>query len=84
MSAVTQLAKPNMRGMHIQQVKKILIGATLFSTATSAAWYLLVNKPRKEAYANFYATYDADKDFERMKGCNVFQSQAIIEEKASE
>ena len=38
-----------------------------FSTATSAAWYLMVNKPRKEAYKNFYATYDADADFERMK-----------------
>ena len=38
-----------------------------FSTATSAAWYLGVNKPRKEAYKNFYATYDADADFERMK-----------------
>ena len=27
----------------------------------------MVNKPRKEAYKNFYATYDADADFERMK-----------------
>ena len=26
-----------------------------------------VNKPRKENYANFYKTYDADKEFERMK-----------------
>ncbi len=51
---------------------------------TSVAWYLGVNKPRKEAYKNFYATYDADKEFERMKGCGVFQSQAIIEEKMAE
>ena len=55
-----------------------------FSTVTSVAWYLGVNKPRKEAYKNFYATYDADKEFERMKGCGVFQSQAIIEEKMAE
>ena len=83
MSAVSTVAKPLMRGMHVAQIKKILIGATLvgsydfwcldsifrlqFSTATSAAWYLGVNKPRKEAYKNFYATYDADADFERMK-----------------
>ena len=51
---------------------------------TSVAWYLGVNKPRKEAYKNFYANYDADKEFERMKGCGVFQSQAIIEEKMAE
>ena len=37
------------------------------ATATSLAWYYGVNKPRKDAYANFYATYDADRDFERMK-----------------
>ena len=43
-----------------------------------------MNKPRKEAYKNFYANYDADKEFERMKGCGVFQSQAIIEEKMAE
>ena len=79
------------------------------ATVASTAWYLGVNKPRKEAYANFYATYDADKDFQRMlvrfkfqfslstivshnyyllylfcQGCNVFQSQAIIAEKAAE
>ena len=36
------------------------------ATVASTAWYLGVNKPRKEAYANFYATYDADKDFQRM------------------
>ena len=36
MSAVTQLAKPNMRGMHIQQVKKILIGATLVRNLNNA------------------------------------------------
>merc|ERR1712062_865326 len=84
MPAVSTVAKPLMRGMHVAQIKKILIGATLFSTATSAAWYLGVNKPRKEAYKNFYATYDADADFERMKACGIFQSQAIIEEKMAE
>ena len=44
----------------------------------------MVNKPRKEAYKNFYANYDADKEFERMKAGGIFQSQAIIEEKMAE
>merc|ERR1719433_2407445 len=76
--------KPVMRGMHVNQIKGILMKATIFSTITSTAWYMLVNKPRKEAYKNFYATYDADADFERMKACGIFQSQAIIEEKMAE
>ena len=29
--AVTKLAKPVMRGMHVQQIKKILVGATVVS-----------------------------------------------------
>ena len=41
---------------------------------------MLVNKPRKENYRNFYATYDADAEFERMKSAGVFQSVAKIEE----
>ena len=50
-------------------VKSLYEHYTYFSqvaTVASTAWYLGVNKPRKEAYANFYATYDADKDFQRM------------------
>ena len=66
-AAVAKIAKPNMRGMHVNQIKKILIGATVVATGAAGAWYMLVNKPRKENYRNFYATYDADADFERMK-----------------
>ena len=28
---------------------------------------MMVNKPRKEAYKNFYANYDAEAEFQRMK-----------------
>merc|ERR1719250_313579 len=35
---------------------------------------------QKDNYRDFYAVYDADKDYERMKAAGVFQSQAIIEE----
>ena len=55
--------------MHLSYHIIILSYHKIFSqvaTVASTAWYLGVNKPRKEAYANFYATYDADKDFQRM------------------
>ena len=38
-----------------------------FSTCTTTAWYMLINKPRIDAYRDFYKTYDADAEFERMK-----------------
>ena len=38
-----------------------------FSSTTTFAWYWFINKARKDNYKDFYATYDADKDFERMK-----------------
>nr|ALS05275.1 hypothetical protein [Tortanus forcipatus] len=79
-SAVAKISKPVMRGLHVNQIKRNLIIATLFSTATSLAWYFTVNKPRKEAYANFYKNYDAEADFQRMKAAGVFQSVKVIEE----
>jgi len=84
MSAVAKIAKPVMRGMHVAQIKKNLIIATGVATAATTAWYLLINKPRKDAYRNFYANYDAEADFQRMKALGVLQSQALMEEKAAE
>ena len=37
-----------------------------------------VNKPRKEAYKNFYATYDADADFERMKVSLALPKRSVL------
>nr|ALS05119.1 cytochrome c oxidase subunit 6C-1-like isoform X1 [Labidocera rotunda] len=79
-SAVAKVAKPVMRGLHVNQIKKNLIYATAFSMATSTAWYFLVNKARKDNYANFYKNYDAEADFQRMKAAGVFQSVQVIEE----
>ena len=51
----------------MQLITRTISVSVKSATATSLAWYYGVNKPRKDAYANFYATYDADRDFERMK-----------------
>ena len=66
-SVAMSIPKPVMRALHIQSIKKNLAVAAILATGASTAMYFLVNKPRKEAYANFYATYDAEKDYERMK-----------------
>jgi len=82
--AVTKLAKPVMRGNHLREIKKSVILATVTATATSVAWYFLVNKARRDNYANFYKNYDAEADFQRMKAAGVFQSVKLIEEAAAE
>jgi len=70
------------------------------ATVCTGAWYLAVNKPRSrfigfsftdlsvariQAYKSFYADYDAERDFQRMKAIpGLFQSTALIAEKAEE
>ena len=44
--AVATIAKPVMRGMHVASIKKNIVLATVVSTVTTGAWYMLVNKPR--------------------------------------
>ena len=66
------LAKPLMRGYLTKNIKFNVTGAFICGFVTSALWYYGVMVPRKEAYRNFYATYDPDKEFERMKAAGVF------------
>ena len=49
-----------------------MIAAFVFATVNSVLWWAYVCEPRKAAYRNFYATYDPDKEFERMKKTNIF------------
>lgn len=59
-----------------------IVVATAVATVCTGAWYLAVNKPRSrfigfsftdllvariQAYKSFYADYDAERDFQRMK-----------------
>ena len=45
---------------------------------------LAVYDARKTAYANFYKTYDVQKDFERMRELGVFHSVRPVGESGSE
>ena len=51
--------------------------ATAISFVASVGWYYAVNKPRRDNYAAFYKTYDAEADFQRMKAAGVFQSVQV-------
>nr|AQS22568.1 mitochondrial cytochrome c oxidase subunit 6c [Pseudodiaptomus poplesia] len=73
-SAVARIVKPNLRNLHVQEVKRNLLIATGISTLAGVGWYFAIIKPRKDNYARFYKTYDAQADFERMKAAGVFQS----------
>ena len=71
-SAVAKIAKPVLRGYHLQEIKRNVILATAVSCGVSAAWYFFVNKARRDNYVNFYKNYDAEADFQRMKAAGVF------------
>ena len=74
MSAVAKLAKPMLRGHLDRKIKMHLPIAFGLATAAATFWHFYVCEGRKENYRNFYATYDPDKDFERMKKAGVFRS----------
>lgn len=48
------LAKPVMRGLLASQIKRNLIIASGLSVITVMSWKYLVQKPRIQAYADFY------------------------------
>ena len=66
------LAKPALRGALSRNIKLHMSLAFAFATFNSILWHYGVCEPRKEAYRNFYATYDPDKEFERMRKAGVF------------
>ncbi|RVE50790.1 hypothetical protein evm_004539 [Chilo suppressalis] len=72
--AVSTIAKPQMRGLLNSVIKKNLTVAITLSIISGFAFKVLVGDARKQRYAEFYRTYDADKEFEEMKKKGLFQS----------
>lgn len=70
--AVATLAKPKMRGLLTDQIKMHLVVATVLSFGTMFAYKFLVADQRKLAYAEFYRTYDIEKEYNRMKQAGIF------------
>ncbi|KAH8241514.1 cytochrome c oxidase subunit 6C-1 [Drosophila bipectinata] len=72
--ATSSSAGPVLRGLHNATIKRNLAAALGLSAIVTIAFKLLVNDPKKAAYAEFYQKYDANKSFERMKAAGRFQS----------
>ena len=81
-SAVAKLAKPQLRGYLVSRIKRTFVEAFTFATLTGIGWYFWVVKPRKDAYREFYANHDPDKEFERMRKAGCFKSCPVDEEEA--
>ncbi|XP_016968918.1 cytochrome c oxidase subunit 6C-1 [Drosophila rhopaloa] len=72
--ATSSVAGPVLRGLHNATIKKNLAISLGLTAIITVAYKLLVNDPKKAAYADFYSKYDANKSFERMKAAGRFQS----------
>merc|ERR1711942_73955 len=79
--AVSKVARPaQMRHFVASRVKKDLVGAFLFASLSTFSYYWFFFRERRNAYKNFYANYDADKEYEHMKKTGIFQSSAAQDE----
>ncbi|XP_023944260.1 cytochrome c oxidase subunit 6C [Bicyclus anynana] len=71
---VSTVTKPQMRGLLNSVIKRNLIVALTLSGIAGVLTKQLVGNPRKKRYAEFYRTYDAEKEFEKMRQKGLFQS----------
>ncbi|XP_013175751.1 PREDICTED: cytochrome c oxidase subunit 6C [Papilio xuthus] len=72
--AVSTMAKPQMRGLLNNVIKRNLIVALALAGVAGFSFKQLVGNERKRRYAEFYRTYDAEKEFEEMRQKGLFQS----------
>ncbi|XP_041484586.1 uncharacterized protein LOC121431145 [Lytechinus variegatus] len=79
-SRMSALPRPQMRGLLKSFLTRhFIIGATLSVTGAALVKVFLYDA-RKKKYADFYKTYDAQADFERMRELGVFQSARPLSE----
>ncbi|NXA87436.1 COX6C oxidase, partial [Melanocharis versteri] len=63
-----------MRHLLARRMKFHLLGAFLVSMGCATLYKFGVAEPRERAYAEFYKSYDAMKDFKAMKAAGVLES----------
>ncbi|XP_076003245.1 cytochrome c oxidase subunit 6C [Genypterus blacodes] len=68
------LPKPVMRGLLGKRLRFHLPIAFALSLAAAVAFKYGVTEPRKQAYADFYKSYDSEKEFNTMRQAGIFQS----------
>uniref|UniRef100_A0A1Q3FMI2 Putative mitochondrial cytochrome c oxidase subunit vic n=1 Tax=Culex tarsalis TaxID=7177 RepID=A0A1Q3FMI2_CULTA len=69
-----KIPKPVLRGLHNASIKRNLIVSGVLCAISGIAFKLLYADPKKQAYADFHKTYDANKAFERMRAAGLLQS----------
>ena len=72
-SAVGTLKKPKLRGHLGDSVKWQFLQAFVGGICASSLYYFGYSKPKLDKIRDFYATYDVDADFERMRRAGVFK-----------
>ncbi|XP_077256331.1 cytochrome c oxidase subunit cyclope [Temnothorax americanus] len=66
--------KPQLRNLHTSQIKRNLVWMTIVSVSAALAFKVLVADKRKQRYADFYKTYDAEKQLKIMNDAGLMQS----------
>ncbi|XP_026750577.1 cytochrome c oxidase subunit 6C-like [Galleria mellonella] len=72
--AVSTASKPQLRGLLTASIRRNLIVAISLSAVAAFSFKQIVGNERKRKYAEFYRTYDAEKEFEEMRKKGLFQS----------
>ncbi|CAB4054167.1 COX6C [Lepeophtheirus salmonis] len=67
-------AKPQLKGLFMSRLKFQIPGVLALSCLASAGIYFYAYRFHKNAYEEFYKTYDADEDYLRMKKLGIFKS----------
>ncbi|XP_072016740.1 cytochrome c oxidase subunit 6C-2-like [Amphiura filiformis] len=70
----TKLPRPVLRSLLQNHLRKHLLIGFGLAIVGAAAWKLAVVDPRKRKFRAFWESYDAEKDFQRMKQLGVFHS----------
>ncbi|CAH0551792.1 unnamed protein product [Brassicogethes aeneus] len=74
MSELSPLKKPQMRSLLHQQIKKNLALVGISVLAAGIYMRFIFGDGRKQKYADFYKTYDIEKEFERQRKKGLFDS----------
>ncbi|XP_022089786.1 cytochrome c oxidase subunit 6C-like [Acanthaster planci] len=77
---MSALPRPQMRGLLNSHLKKHFAIGVVLAIAGAAGVKFFIYDWRKAKYAEFYRTYDVQKDFERMRELGVFQSVRPLSE----
>lgn len=74
---MSTLAKPKMRGLHVQYIRKSIISATITVAVFGVLYKFLVMDARKKQYEKFYKTYDDEAQLKIMQEAGLMQSYPI-------